>query len=307
VSAELTVIVVSYNTREMTLACLRTLLDSPGGRGARVLLVDNLSSDGSADAVREAFGERVEVVEPGENLGFAAANNLAAERTETEWLLLLNPDTEVKGDAVGELRRFAEANPGRGIYGGRTVFADGSPNPSSCWMRPTPWSALCQALGLTRLRRSRFFNPEQPDAWRARPERVDVVSGCFFLIERDLWERLGGFDEAFFMYGEEADLCLRARALGARPSVTDAAVIVHHGGASEAQRAGKLVRLLGAKRRLASRHWRAAWLARPLGGLWPLTRLAATRALAPASARARELAGVWGEVWRRRGEWLRDP
>ncbi len=301
------VIVVSFNTRDMTLACLRSLLDSPAAERLRVIVVDNASTDGSALAIATEFADQIELIESEQNLGFAAANNLAAKEVTEPWTLLLNPDTLVRDDAVGELLRFAERHPESKIFGGRTLFADDTPNPTSCWMRPTPWSALCQAVGLTRFRGSPFFNPEQPDAWDAnRPERVDIVSGCFFLIRTELWRKLEGFDEAFFMYGEEADLCLRARAHDANPRVCDRAVIVHYGGASEKRRAGKLVRLLGAKRRLAQRHWSLNVLAKPLIALWPMSRLLATTLASPLSAAAREQRSVWGEVWSRRREWLRD-
>src|SRR5690606_35725860 len=116
---------------------------------------------------------------------------------------------------------------------------------------------FCVATGLSSLfRGSSLFNPEGYGGWKRDTVReVDIVSGCFFLIRRELWERLGGFDPAFFMYGEEADLCLRARKLGARPMVTPEATIVHYGGASERVRADKMVRLLQAKALLIRRHW----------------------------------------------------
>ena len=133
------------------------------------------------------------------------------------------------------------------------------------------------------------------------------MQGSFLLIRRELWEALGGFDPGFFMYGEEADLCLRARALGARPRITPTATIIHHGAASEPVRADKMVRLLAGKMGLIERHF-PRWqrpAARTLFGLYPLTRLIATRAIGAltGSAAAKAQAAIWSDIWARRRTW----
>lgn len=304
---DLSILVVSYNTRELTLECLRSVHRETHDCSFEVLVVDNGSQDGSAEAVRrELPGVRVFALD--ENLGFAAANNLAADHATGEYLLLLNPDTVVLDSAIDRLLEFARERPEAGIWGGRTVFADGSLNPASCWRRITLWSTFCEVTGLSSLfRRSAFFDPESMGRWpRDSVREVDIVSGCFFLIRADHWRRLGGFDPGFFMYGEEADLCLRARRVGLRPCITPAATIVHHGGASEPVRSGKLVRLLEARCKLVRRHWNR-WTA-PLGvrmitlraGLrawtwWVLARLGRSN--------AEESLECWRTVWRRRREW----
>lgn len=303
------IIIVSYNTRDMTLACLRSVFAQPSADQHRVIVLDNASDDGSAVAIEAEFGDRLELIKHPKNVGFAGGNNTAVEMADPpitqDWLLLLNPDTVVLDDAINTLIAFAQSQPDAKIYGGRTVFADRSLNPKSCWMRPTPRSVLFQALGLTRFTGSRLFNPEQPDAWaRGRPQRVDIVSGCFFLIRKDLWNQLGGFDRDFFMYAEEADLCLRARSLGASPMVTDDATIVHYGGASEKAREGKLIRLLDAKCRLCRKHWAAGWLAGPLIALWPMVRLTALSLIALARPAKKADRDVWRAVWKARDRWL---
>lgn len=303
------ILIVSYNTRDMTLACLRSVFDQSTGTPLEVIVVDNDSADGSADAIEAEFGGRVSLVRPGENLGFAKANNLAARSAAGEYLLLLNPDTLILHSAIDRLVQFAGTRPEAGIWGGRTVFADGSLNPASCWARPTTWSLVLQAVGLSSLGRNvRLLNPEGYGGWdRSKERQVDIVAGCFLLIRRELWERLGGFDDRYFMYGEEADLCLRAGRLGARPVITPSATIVHHGGASECVRADKVVRLMGAKCRLVRTHWRPAG-ARV--GVWLLAAWVFNRALAwtvlglVQGAGARDRAMPWRSVWRRRGEWM---
>jgi GT2 family glycosyltransferase len=166
----------------------------------------------------------------------------------------------------------------------------------------TLWSLTSQVLGLSSLfRGSALFNPEGYGGWRRDSEReVDIVTGCFLMLRRAFWERLGGFDLSYVMYGEEADLCLRARSLGARPRITPDAEIVHYAGASEKVRADKMVRLLRAKVLLIRRHF-PVWQ-RPLAlsafRLWPMTRAVGTRLLGRRTA-----AATWAEIWARRAEW----
>jgi GT2 family glycosyltransferase len=306
---EVSIIVVSWNTREMTLACIASVLERTAAP-FELIVVDNASSDGSAEAIADAFGAdpRLRLMAEGENHGFAHANNLAARVATGCRLLLLNPDTVVLDGAVDRLLAFAEARPRAGIWGGRTVFADGSLNPASCWRRMTLWSVFCRTAGLTGiLPRSEIFNPEAYGAWpRDTVREVDIVTGCFLLVDRDLWERLGGFDPAFVMYGEEADLCLRARALGARPAITPEATIIHHGGASETVRADRVVRIWKGKVALIRRHfsWATRGPALALYRLWPLTRWWAGTLSGTLRGTRGENAEVWREVWRRRREWM---
>lgn len=305
----LTVIVVSYNTRELTLEALRTLLDTTLTTHMHAVVLDNASTDGSADAVEAAFPQ-VELIRSAENLGFARANNVACAEATTEFLLLLNPDTECHDGAVDNLIHFAQAQPQAGIWGGRTVFPDGSLNIGSCWQRITPWSVFCLAVGLTAaFPRSNIFNTEALGSWQRDTVRtVDIVSGCFFLIRRDLWARLGGFDLRYFMYGEEADLCLRAQRLGFKPMITPNAEIMHLVGAASSSQAGKRLMVAKARVTLIRDHW-PAWQV-PFGiglmWLWCGLRFATTNALALLGGeKARSRAAYWAEIWSKRQDWLR--
>lgn len=304
----LSVIVVSYNTRAMTLDCLRSVIAETEPGLFELIVVDNASTDGSAAAVAAAF-PGIDLIGLDANIGFAAANNLAAGRARGDYILLLNPDTVVLDRGIERLLRFAERTPEAGVWGGQTRFADGSLNPASCWGHMTLWSLFCSAVGLTALfRGSALFNPEGYGAWRRDSEReVGIVTGCFLLIRRDFWTALGGFDLRFFMYAEEADLCLRAAARGARPRVTPEARIVHHGAASEPVRAPKTVRLLRGKATLLHKHWRP--LPRRIGlALFDgmvLSRLGGY-ALAAALTGREPYAGrrdEWREVWKARPTW----
>jgi len=304
---DVSIIVVSYNTREMTLACLRSVFEQTKSISFELFVVDNDSKDDSAQAIAREFPES-KLIASTVNLGFAKANNLAAQQAEGEYLLLLNPDTVVLDGAIQNLHAFARLNPTNQIYGGRTLYGDHSLNSTSCWKRPTLWSLFCYATGLVSIfRRSALFDPESYGAWQRDSVRnVDIVTGCFLLIEKRLWDNLGGFDPQFFMYAEDADLCLRAAKEGAQPIITPAATIVHYCGASEKVRADKMIRLFRAKEQLIRRHWHPVAVRM---GLAMLRASVFTRMIASGflnfigSKKFTKNAGSWKEIWQRRNEW----
>lgn len=251
---DISILVVSYNTREMTLACLRSIGEQTREARHEVIVVDNASGDGSAEAIAAEFPQ-MHLIALEQNIGFARANNLAARHANGRRLLLLNPDTVVIERALDRLVAFADANPRAGIWGGRTLFADGTLNPTSCWGRMTLWNLLCRTVGLTAVfPGSELFNSEAYGDWQRDSVReVDIVTGCLLLIDRELWGRLEGFQDRYFMYGEEADLCLRARKRGATPLLDPAATIVHYGSASDT--GNKAVSVAAARMTLIREHW----------------------------------------------------
>ncbi|NNE35975.1 MAG: glycosyltransferase family 2 protein [Rhodothermales bacterium] len=301
------ILVVSYNTRELTLACLRSVIEETRVP-YELIVVDNASSDGSAQAIANEFPQ-VRLLAERENHGFGKGNNLAAKHARGDYILLLNPDTVVLNSAIDKLVAFARATPDAKIWGGRTLFPDGTLNATSCFQQMTLWNVFCRASGLTAISRNHRFFSEAYGGWDMNDVRpVEIVTGCFLLMPRELWEELDGFDTSYFMYGEEVDLCLRAtRQYGATPHFTPDATIIHYGGASEPVRADKLVRLFKAKLSLVRNHF-PAW-ERPVGEhlltMIPLSRYSVLSAVASVTGhqRARASAKVWGEVWARRAEW----
>jgi GT2 family glycosyltransferase len=305
---DVSIIIISYNTREMTLAAIDSVVRETTAISYEIIVVDNASSDGSADAIA-AHPVKARLFALTDNIGFGRANNFGTQHASGDYVLLLNPDTVVINGAIDTLVAFAKANRRAMIWGGRTLFGDMSLNPSSCWGRLSPWSLICRVTGLTAIfPKSELFNPEAYGAWRRdRAREVDIVSGCFLLIPRPIWLALGGFDEAFFMYGEEADLCLRAKRIGAQPMVTPEATIIHYGGASEKTRTGKFVKLLSAQATLIDRHWPAPLrdIGQHLLTLWPLSRWIAlsVSARVTGSADHRDAADTWRAIWGARGRW----
>lgn len=303
----LSIIVVSYNTRQMTLDCLRSI-EEQTTVPHEVIVLDNVSPDGSAGAIAEAF-PRARLIASPENHGFAKGNNIAAEMARGEYLLLLNPDTLVLDGAIDKLMDFAARTPSAGIWGGRTLKGDMTLDPSCAFDDQTLWSIFCRTSGLSLVfKKSTLFNPEYYGGWQRDSERdVGVIMGCFLLIRRDIWTAMGGFDLSFVMYGEETDLCRRARDAGlAQPRLTPEAVIIHYGGAS-APKVSRDILKMKARVTLARRHL-PAWQ-RPLGlwllKVWPLTRKLSGGAISGLMGRkgAAAKGGHWGEIWAERAAW----
>ena len=306
---ELTIIIVSFNTREMTLECLRSVFTQTQTTDYEVIVIDNNSKDGSAHSIRGEFPD-LQLIQLAENIGFARANNLAAAKAKGDKILLLNPDTVVLDHAIDRLISFAKKNPSCGIWGGRTLFGDGSLNPASCWREMSLWTLACYTLGLTRIApNSPLFNPESYGGWdRSTARHVDIVTGCLFLIDRSLWTALGGFNSTFFMYAEEADLCHRARKAGARPIITPDATICHYGRAVEGKSLAQRLKLFKGKATLMRLHWsptrrlvgEALFLLAVLGRWWTYRMVA----LLTGKSEFRRQAGDWKTMWRQRADWI---
>lgn len=303
------IIIVSYNTREMILSCIRSIIEETSLYDYEIIVIDNNSQDGSAAAIRENF-PRVKLIETRENLGFAGANNRASKDALGSRLLLLNPDTVVLNGAVDAILKFADKTPCAQVWGGRAIFPDKTIN-SSCYNDMTIWSSFCRAVGLTWIfPKSRLFNPESIHLWDPLDHErgVDIVVGCFLLIEKSMWDKLGGFNKVFFMYGDEVDLCIRARKLGARPRITPTATIIHYGGASEPSSEDKLVKVFKGRVTVMKMHWRP--LAARLGS-WLLLFAAGFRAVGSWVIRPPQRQGggldgrtdMWSAVFRRRKDW----
>lgn len=221
----LSIVIVNWNTRELLLAVLARLFDHPR-LSFEVLVVDNHSSDGSAEAARAAFPAAIVLPQP-VNGGFAYGVNRGLERARGAWILLLNTDAEASWDELEKFVNAAEREPAVAIFGPRITDQHGTLQVSS-WRAHRPGDYLPNALFLGRCR-----GHAQP----TRAADVDCVSGCVFLVRRGVLCEVGGLDERFWMYFEEADLCERVRRRGHRVRWLPDATFVHAGGLSAAQSA----------------------------------------------------------------------
>jgi GT2 family glycosyltransferase len=297
-AVELTIIVVSFGTREMTLQCLDSVLLETKRTVYEIIIVDNASQDGSAEAVGLRF-PAAKVLPQQRNLGFGAACNLAAREARGRYLLLLNPDTIVRDAAIDRLVGFAHRRPQAGIWGGRMLFADGTLNAMSCWRRQSLWNLWCRATGLATLfRRSPLFHSHTYAGWDRDSEReVDIVSGGFLLIEKSLWDRLSGFAPEFFLYGEDSDLCIRARALGYRPLITPEATIIHESGGTQKDDVKKIAQILAVRALLIQKYF-------PRGTQSLALLLLACVPFVGQFSGTLFPRETWRSVWRSRGKWL---
>lgn len=303
----LSILIVTYQSEAIIGECLARLALHPPAVAHEVIVLDNASTDGTPDLIGDA-GPGVTLLRSAENLGFGGGVNQAAAEARGGRLLLLNPDAIVGSGTIDALWRFADSETDCGIWGGRTLHADGSCNPASCWGRMSLWSLFCSATGLASLfRETSLFNPEGYGGWRRDTVReVAVVTGCFLLIDRPLWDRLGGFDPAFFMYAEEADLCLRAAAIGARPAITPAAELIHLGaGGSAGSTDDQVVAMTRGRITLMRKHWSGP--AFRIGQTLTLLGIGLRSIAVPFAhpeARHQRRHVNWRSVWRRRREWV---
>lgn len=232
VPIDVSIIIVSYNTRDVTLACLRSIRDRARGCTYEVIVIDNNSPDGSAEAIAAEFPEAA-LISNTDNKGFAAANNQGLAVAKGRFLLLLNPDTEIYEDTLVETMRFAEANPDAGVVGVRSIGADGLQQ-STLFRTKRVLDVFVNAFVPNRimrksrvLGRSRYIGIDVD-----QPQDVEIVAGCFMFVPRRAYEEVGGMDEQFFMYGEEAEWCHRFRTHGWKVRYFPGARILHYGGVS---------------------------------------------------------------------------
>ena len=296
---DVSVVIVSYNTRELTLDGLKRLLASRTAEVSfDVTVVDNASTDGSADAIATEFPE-VRLVRVPVNVGWGRGVNRGVVASSGRYVLALNPDATPVGHPVDELFRFAESHPEHGIYTGRTLHADGTDDLYCCWGLPSLRGYLGFATGLGSA--IGWFNPEMlPGYDRQSVREVPAVSGCCMFVERGLFDRLGGFDPIFFLYGDDIDLCTRAAELGARPVVVPSAAVIHVGGASSTSE-GQRVKILRGKATYVRRHWSPAKARVALGMMAAGVGL---RAAAQTVLGRDRSGGVdWTAVWRERRVW----
>ena len=230
VKADLSIVVVSYNTLEMTRECLSSIFDqSANKQKIEVIVIDNASSDGSVEMIERLF-KQVKLIKNRQNLGFAAANNLGFNFASADYVLLLNSDTVVLGDVLEQSVKYLQSNPEVGAMGCRILNTDKSMQ-ASCSGYPTLWRLLAMTIGLDRLFCQ--FDQYRLRCWQRDSERdVEVISGCYLLVRREIINKVGYLDENFFFFGEETDWCLRMRMAGWKLRFAPVGEIIHHGGGS---------------------------------------------------------------------------
>jgi len=281
--SDVSIVIVSFNTRDLLRECLQSLEKECAGVTKEVFVVDNISRDQSADMVEREFPD-VHLIRSDRNLGFAAANNRAFPCCKGRFVVLLNSDAFLKEQAIQRAIAYMDADPKLGLGGARLTGRDGSWQPSAR-MFPSLLNDFLTLSGLAgKYPRSRFFGRfDRTWASQNEPADVDWVPGAFSIIRRDVLESVGYFDENFFLYYEEVDLCRRIKYAGFRIRYWPDVEVIHLGGESSKTIAGATFSKSGAqltlwRMRSALLYYRkhhgvlGAWCAMRLEAGWHATR-----------------------------------
>lgn len=230
---DISVIIVSWNVRELLANCLRSVL-AQTGLALQVIVVDSASSDGSPELVAEQFPQ-VELVACQENVGFPRGNNLGLERANGRFILLLNPDTIVHGDALARMVSYLQQNPAVGVVGPQLLNDDGSVQSSRrCF--PTLWTALFESTWLQPLAPQAVLDHYYArDVGDGATAVVQWVMGACLMTRQEVVAQVGGLDEAYFMYSEELDYCRRIHEAGWQVVYYPEAQVTHLSGKSSEQ------------------------------------------------------------------------
>jgi hypothetical protein len=241
---DLVVVIVNWNARDLLTKCLASLTAAAEGLSVRTVVVDNASTDGSSQMVEAMFPE-LEIERNQENVGFARANNqtLLRYRERAKYALLLNPDTTISPGAFRKIIDFMDEHPDAGIVGCKVVTPQGELD-WACkrgYLRPS--MLFYKALRLDKMfpRSPRFGGYNLTYLDEDQIHEVDSVVGAFMMIRRECLTATGLLDESYFMYGEDIDLCYRAKALGWKVFYVPTATIVHHKGHSTGKRSYRMI------------------------------------------------------------------
>lgn len=227
--SDIAVVLVSYNTRELTKKALQCLFSSSQALEMEVLIIDNASNDHSAEMISAEY-PGVTLIKNAQNVGFGRANNQVLAAIHSRYLLLLNTDAFVQPDTIGKTVEFMDAHPRCGILGVKLVGRDGELQPS-CRYFPTPWKIFLDRTGL-----GRFFGKAalmDDLSWdHASVRNCDWVPGCYLLVRKEVVDQVGLFDPRYFLYYEEVDLCFAAKSAGWQVTFYPDTSVVHIGGES---------------------------------------------------------------------------
>lgn len=252
---DLSIIIVSWNTAELLTKCLEAVFTYPPDCTFEVLVVDNASSDSTVQTVKNQFSQ-VKLIQNQENIGFAPANNQAIRQSSGRYVLLLNPDTEVKPHALERLVQYLETHATVGAVGPLTLNPDGTLQ-TSCYPRPTLFREFWRLFHLDDLYP---YGSYRMSAWNHNePRQTDALLGACLLVRRQILNEVGLLDEDYFIFSEEIDLCYRIQKAGWTLFWVPQAQIIHYGGQSTKQVASEMfLRLYEGKVIYFQKHY--SWL-----------------------------------------------
>ena len=248
---KLSVVILNYNVRYFLEQCLLSVQRALKDLEGEIIVIDNASSDDSCAMVAKQFPE-VTLIRNPENVGFSKANNQAVKVAKGTYLCILNPDTAVSEHTFVEALRFAESTPQMGALGIRYQDGTGHFLPECKRNLPTPKRAIFKVLGFTKGKKGYYANNLAPHD----TGEVEVLAGAFMMIKRELYESLGGFDEDYFMYGEDIDLSYKILQAGYKNYYHGGLCVLHYKGESTTLDAAYLDRFYGAMRIFYNKHFK---------------------------------------------------
>lgn len=239
---DLSIIIVNYNTKELTLDCISSVFQSETDYKYEIILIDNASEDGTVHAVRQQFPEVI-IIENDQNVGFSKANNQGIKRSAGRYVLLLNSDTVVEKETLQIMVQYMDDHPDVGTSGCKLVLPDGTLDDACKRGFPTPLASFYYAFGFSKRHPN---NPKynQYKLTHLDPDQVhevDCLVGAFMIVRRDVIEQIGGLDEEFFMYGEDIDWCYRIKQAGWKIVYYPKTTVIHYKGASSRRKPFKIV------------------------------------------------------------------
>ncbi len=229
---ELSIIIVSYNTKEILKKCLQLLYNDIGNINTEILIIDNASHDGSPDMIEQDF-PNVRLIRCEKNYGFGKANNIAMKEAKGDYFLLLNSDAYVKPGVIDSTLDYMKNNSDVGILGVKLVDKEGNLQPSARHF-PSSFSKFIVLAGISKhFPHSRLLGGPDYSWWdHSSIKNVDWVVGAYFMIRKDVAEQVGYFDERYFLYYEETDFCLQVKRKGYKVIFYPYAEVIHLGGES---------------------------------------------------------------------------
>lgn len=252
-SKKLSIIIVNYNVTQLLRNCLISIQKYSDGIDYEVIVIDNNSIDRSWDDLIPEF-PRVHFIASEKNEGFAKANNKAIERATGEYLLILNPDTELEGFYLNEILDFANSKTNFGCLGVRMHDANGNFLPES--KRSVPGMINSFEKLFTNFKNKNSKSYYRNDVGENGIAEVEVITGAFLLVKKEVYEKVGGLDERYFMYGEDIDLCYTLLNNGYQNYYYGKASILHHKGESTVKNEIYLERFYGAMQIFIDKYYR---------------------------------------------------
>lgn len=230
---EISIVIVNYNVKHFLEQCLMAIERAKHNIVTEIIVVDNASVDGSQTMLKKKFPQ-VTLIENHKNLGFGRANNQALKIARSKYVLILNPDTLIQEDTLLVLKNFLDEHPEASVVGCKMINPDGSFQIASRRSIPTPWVAFAKIIGLSRMfPKTKIFGSYNLTYLSPELEsEVDVLSGSLMMARKDILEKVGYFDEDYFMYGEDIDLCYKIKRAGGKVYYTPKTKAIHYKGES---------------------------------------------------------------------------